>query len=123
MTVVYLFSTVSVTTLVDLQFIWAQFFTKAAQKVLGYFENFYGSLLSSWDVFSQLICKGSGCGSVGRAVAFDTRDLRFESSHQQIFIKHLFTVNCVEKTKIKKKEDPLFDITCKSDLIQHHQNS
>ena len=26
---------------------------------------------------------GSGCGSAGRAVAFDTRGLRFESSHQQ----------------------------------------
>ena len=47
---------------------------------------------------------GSGCGSVGRAVAFDTRDPRFDSSHQQTFIKHLFNVNCVEKTKIKKKE-------------------
>ena len=32
---------------------------------------------------------GSGCGSVGRAVASDTRDPRFESSHQQI----LFTIN------------------------------
>ena len=43
---------------------------------------------------------GKGCGSVGRAVAFDTRGPRFESSH---FIEHLFTVNCIEKTKIKKK--------------------
>ena len=43
--------------------------------------------------------KGSGCGSVGRAVAFDTRGPRFESSHQQKFIniEHLFTVNCVLK--------------------------
>ena len=40
---------------------------------------------------------GSGCGSVGRAVASDTRDPRFESSHWQkiIYIEHLFTVNCV----------------------------
>ena len=29
---------------------------------------------------------GSGCGSVGRAVASDTRGLRFESSHRQNFI-------------------------------------
>ena len=50
------------------------------------------------------MCLGSGCGSVGRAVAFDIRDPRFGSSHQQTFIKHLFNVNCVEKTKIKKKE-------------------
>ena len=41
--------------------------------------------------------KGSGCGSVGRAVASDTRDPRFESIHRQkfIYIKNLFTVNCV----------------------------
>ena len=47
---------------------------------------------------------GSGCGSVGSEVASDTRDPRFESSHRQTFIEHLFSVNCVEKTKIKKKE-------------------
>ena len=47
---------------------------------------------------------GSGCGSVGRAVASDTTDPRFESRHRQTLIKHLFSVNCVEKTKIKKKE-------------------
>ena len=29
---------------------------------------------------------GSGCGSVGRAVASDTRSLRFESRHRQIII-------------------------------------
>ena len=42
---------------------------------------------------------GSGCGSVGRAVASETRGPRFESSHRQIFIyiEHLFTVNCVLK--------------------------
>ena len=33
----------------------------------------------------------------------NTRDLQFEFRHRQTFIKHLFTVNCVEKTKIKKK--------------------
>ena len=32
---------------------------------------------------------GSGCGSVGRAVASDTRGLRFESSHWQKFIYKL----------------------------------
>ena len=38
-------------------------------------------------------------GSVGRAVASDNRDPRFESSLQEI----LFTINCIGKTKIKKK--------------------
>ena len=44
---------------------------------------------------------GSGCGSVGRAVASDTRRPRFESSHRQkiIHIEHLFTVNCVLKRR------------------------
>ena len=51
-----------------------------------------------------LILLGSGSGSVGRAVASNARGLRLESSHRQTFIEHLFTVNCVEKTKIKKKE-------------------
>ena len=55
---------------------------------------------------------GSGCDSVGRAVASDDRGLQFESRHQQIFISdiNLFTVNCIEKTKIKKRgrEWPIF---------------
>ena len=46
---------------------------------------------------------GSDCGSVGRAVAFDTRGLRFDSSHRQNFIEHLFIISCIEKTKINKK--------------------
>ena len=46
--------------------------------------------------------KGSGCGAVGRAVAFDTRGPGFESSHRQpkMNIYLLF----VEKTKNKEKE-------------------
>ena len=40
-----------------------------------------------------------------RAVASDTRGTRFVSSHRQTFISdiYLFTVNCTEKMKIKKK--------------------
>ena len=35
-------------------------------------------------IHPKLVVKlGSGCGSVGRAVAFDTRGPRFESSHWQ----------------------------------------
>ena len=43
---------------------------------------------------------GIGCGSIGRAVASDTRGPPFESSHQQNFIQPVFTD---KKTKIKKK--------------------
>ena len=44
---------------------------------------------------------GSGCGTVGRAVASDTRDPRLESSHRQIL--NLRTVKYIDKTKINKK--------------------
>ena len=56
----------------------------------------------------------SGCGSVGRAVASITRDPWFESRHRRIFIEPLFAVNCVEKTKIRKKnlEWPIFKKLC-----------
>ena len=51
---------------------------------------------------------GNGCGSVGRAVASDTRGPRFESSHRQKFIniEHLYTVNCVLKKR--GREWPIF---------------
>ena len=44
---------------------------------------------------------GSGYGSVGKAVASNTRGPQFESSHRQkfIYIEHLFTVNCVLKRR------------------------
>ena len=41
-----------------------------------------------------------GNGSVGRAVASNNRDLQFVSSHRQI----VFSINFIDKTKIKKKE-------------------
>ena len=40
---------------------------------------------------------GQWCGTVGRAVASNTRGPRFESSHRQILDK--LSVNCIEKTK------------------------
>ena len=66
---------------------------------------------SKWLVVSQnsltIFIGGSGCGSVGRAVASNSRGLQFESSHQQkiIDIEHLLTVNCVLKWQkyIKKR--------------------
>ena len=47
---------------------------------------------------------GSGCGAVGRAVASDARGPWFESSNRQTFILdiYLFTVNCIEMTKINR---------------------
>ena len=62
---------------------------------------------------TQLVL-GSGCGSVGRAVASNTRGPQFESSHQQFYLYW----QCIEKTKrghewpnflkkLKKKIRPL----------------
>ena len=59
----------------------------------GSMEAQYGRVVSS-KVVSVVVCyfyvipfkmkpEGSGCGSVGRAVASDTRGPRFESSHRQ----------------------------------------
>ena len=48
---------------------------------------------------------GSGCGSVGRAVASNARGPQFQSIHRQTIIMDIYfsTVNCIEKTKIKIK--------------------
>ena len=46
---------------------------------------------------------GSGCGSVGRVVASNTRGPRFESSNRQDFIMNIFTVNCWKVEKKRKK--------------------
>ena len=46
---------------------------------------------------------GSGCGSVGRAVTYDTRGPRFESSHWQKLHIFVYCQLCIERTKIKKK--------------------
>ena len=46
---------------------------------------------------------GSGCGSVGRAVASDTRGQRFESSHQQKFI-YILNI-CLLSTVYRKDEN------------------
>ena len=46
---------------------------------------------------------GSGCGSVGRAVASDARGPRFESPVIGKNLYSTFTFNYIEKAKIKKK--------------------
>ena len=47
------------------------------------------------------IRRGSGGGSVSRAVASDTRDPRFKSQHRKNFIYQLYID--IEPTKIMKK--------------------
>ena len=45
---------------------------------------------------------GSGCDSVGRAV-LPIPEVPGQIQSSAKFIEHLFTVNCIEETKIKKK--------------------
>ena len=45
---------------------------------------------------------GSGCGSVGRAVASNTRGPRFESSHRQKFI---YTLNISLLSTVYRKDE------------------
>ena len=47
----------------------------------------------------RMVLLGSGCGTVGRAVASDTRDTWFESSHRQF----LFTVYRIEERTMRTK--------------------
>ena len=42
---------------------------------------------------------GSGCGSVGRAVASDTRDPHFKSNHQ---LNLIYTIKCI-KIALKRR--------------------
>ena len=46
---------------------------------------------------------GSGCGSVGRVVASDARDLGFESSHRQNFIQNMFYCQLLKRQKEQKR--------------------
>ena len=50
------------------------------------------------------MCNGSGCGSVGRTIACNTRGPRFESSHRQLLQRTFVYCQLYWKTKIKKKE-------------------
>ena len=46
------------------------------------------------DFGAEKVCQklGSGCGTVGRAVASDLRGPQFESNHRQNFIINIFPV-------------------------------
>ena len=74
-------------------------------------------------VLQNLQLLGSGCGSVGRVVTSYTRGPRFESSHRQKFIEHLFTVNYIEKTYKRKRgrEWPIF-LKKKPTIVSYQQN-
>ena len=55
-------------------------------------------------LMSKEVHLGSGCGSVGRAAASNTRGPGFESSHRQNLLNVYLLSTVLKKTKIKKKE-------------------
>ena len=57
---------------------------------------------------AKTVWMGSGSGSVGRAISFDTGGPRFEPYHRQTYLliclnRIYLSVNCTEKTKMLKK--------------------
>ena len=67
------------------------------------FGNLYESEWAISLFLWRIVKMGQWCGSVGRAVTSNTRDLGLNPVIGKIYIEHLFIVNCIEKTKIKKK--------------------
>ena len=60
----------------------------------------------------------SRCGSVARAVDSDSRSHRFKSSHPgKIYIEHMFAVNCIEKTTIKKKRPGIAQLKKRNKIL------
>ena len=47
---------------------------------------------------TSYVTLGRGCGAVGRAVASDTRDPRFESRHRQYF-EHIYLSIAIQKRR------------------------
>ena len=47
---------------------------------------------------------GSGCGAVGRAVAYDMRGHGFESSHRQLLLNIYLLLTVCRKDENKEKE-------------------
>ena len=69
------------------------FIQQTFTEIIDTFRSFKASRVSRSKRVPSL---GSGCSSVGRAVASDL------SGHRET-LYYLFTVNCIEKTKIKEK--------------------
>ena len=62
---------------------------------------------------------GSGCGAVGRAVAYDTRGPGFESSHRQLLLNIYLLLTVCRKDENKEKRSGMahfFINNCKKSL-------
>ena len=91
---------------------WSFYHPTSHKRVSGLEFDYLCTLTASFDWFVLLLQKNCWqlrkakqkmfiVWAVGRAVASDTRDLRFESSHRQI----LFIVNCIKKLYYKDDEN------------------
>ena len=54
------------------------------------FQDFKAAPLVNEKMFDNKFKWGSGCGSVGRVVASDSRGPQFESSHRRKFILNIY---------------------------------
>ena len=51
----------------------------------------------------KIYWSGSGCGAVGRAVAYDTRGPGFDSSHRQLLLNIYLLLTVCRKDENKEK--------------------
>ena len=66
---------------------------------------------------------GSGCGAVGRAVAYDTRGPGFESSHWQLLLNIYLLLTVCRKDENKRKEagnGPSLKKTPSNEFVVHN---
>ena len=61
---------------------------------------------------------GSGCGAVGRAVAYDTRRPRFESSHRQLLLNIYLLLTVCRKDENKEKRPGLAHLFKKKNYVK-----
>ena len=61
---------------------------------------------------------GSGCGAVGRAVAYDTRGPRFESSHRQLLLNIYLLLTVCRKDENKEKRPGMAHLL-KNTILDH----
>ena len=69
-----------------------QFFSHSVGNCLSIliFDPPFERLLQKFCPWQRLVLRGSGCGSVGRAVASKSRGPQFKSSHWQTFILNIY---------------------------------
>ena len=83
-------------------------------RLLPFLQQTFGNIAQAEMEKKQFSKWGNGCSSFGREVIFDTRDQQFESSHRQFFI----AINCIEKTKKRKKKPGMGQIENTNFIMQ-----